>query len=403
MTSQFVGQAYQEGTAVTLDASFYVGSMLEDPTTVTFRVRKPDDTLVSYVYLTDMQVTRISQGVYECALGAPTIPGQYHYDAVGTGAVQATLPGEFYVIASSVVPPDVIPGEPPQAGPCTTWINGEDITQICKVEATVDNIQILDMCAIAASMLLYELSGRKYPGICEQTVRPCAAPCSGWNNLVGFPSQAWGGGWGYNGGLWGWFGGDGSALCGCQPLSQVELPGYPAVAIEEVKIDGAVLAPLDTDSDPTYRLDQWAHLVRLWKPNGANPQPRFWPSCQNLSLDDDQPGTFSVAYTYGVTPPLPGIMAAEQLACELYKAYNGQPCALPSGTTEVTRQGIRVQRLLTSWNLQLSRFGLNPGSYMTGMPLVDSFLSAFNPYGKRRRSVAWSPDLQQPARRLGSS
>jgi hypothetical protein len=295
---------------------------------------------------------------------------------------------------------DSTPG--PVAGPCVSWVSSADVAECCSADVGSD-VAVFDQAAVAASMLLYELSGRRWAGLCTQTARPCLTPCGGWANLAGFPSQAWGGGWGYNAlGGWGWWSGEGSGLCGCQPLSAIDLPGYPAVQIEQVKIDGVVLDPVDTDGDPTYRLDQWQTLTRLWKPNGANPQPRFWPSCQNLALDDDQPGTYSVTYQYGVAPPLPGVLAAEQLACEIYKACAGQPCALPSGTTEVTRQGIRIQRLLTQWNLQLSRFGLNPGSYTTGMPLVDAFLSAYAPFGKRRRSVVWSPDIESPARRLGS-
>ena len=96
------GTPYQQGNPITLDATFLEGSTPTDPTNVIFKVREPDGTIVTYTFGVDMNVTQVSTGVYECALGAPTDAGQYHYEAVGTGALVATLPGEFYVIPSSV-------------------------------------------------------------------------------------------------------------------------------------------------------------------------------------------------------------------------------------------------------------------------------------------------------------
>jgi hypothetical protein len=346
-------------------------------------------------------------GVYVAARTAPGTDGSYVvvWSTDGTFDPSTVASEDMTVIAGAVTPvlPPIPapPGPGPTAGPCQSWVTSAEVAECCNSQSS--DVSIFDEPAVAASMLLFELSGRKYPGVCSQTVRPCSTPCAGWGALAGFPSQAWGGGWGFNG-SWGWWTGDGQAVCGCMPISQVELPGYPAVAIDQVKIDGTVLAAVDTDGDPTYRLDEWAQLTRLWKPgtDGARAQPRFWPQCQNLALDDDQPGTFSVTYRYGVAPPFPGVLAAKQLACEIWKACNGQQCALPAGTTEITRQGIRVERLLTTWSLQLGRYGINPASYTTGMPLVDAFLAAYVPTGKRRRAVIFSPDIEQPARRLGT-
>jgi hypothetical protein len=352
-------------------------------------------------------------GVYVAHRTAPGTDGSYVvvWSTDGTFDAPTVASEDMTVIAGAVTPVlppiPVAPGPGPTAGPCQSWITSEQAADCCTGLDIGSDFALLDEAAVAASMILYELSGRKYPGVCSQTVRPCSTPCAGWGSIAGFPSQAWGGlagGWGFNG-SWGWWGGDGQALCGCQPISTVELPGYPAVEITQVKIDGEVLPAVDIDGDPTYRLDDWAQLVRLYKPgvDGAPAQPRWWPSCQNLALADDQPGTFAVTYNYGVAPPLPGILAAEQLACEIYKSCHGLDCKLPNGTTKITRQGISIERLLTVWNLQLGRYGINPGSWTTGMALVDVFLATYNPYAKRRRSVVWTPDVQQPARRVGST
>ena len=88
--------------------------------------------------------------------------------------------------------------------------------------------------------------------------------------------------------------------------------------------------------------------------------------------------------------------AAAQLACEIYKACNGVDCALPLGTTRITRQGVTIERLsFTSWAFQ-SGVG-QVGGWRTGLPLVDAFLQAYNPAGLKRRPVFWSPGKRQYA------
>jgi hypothetical protein len=120
-----------------------------------------------------------------------------------------------------------------------------------------------------------------------------------------------------------------------------------------------------------------------------------WPRCQNLALPTTEPGTWSVSYTYGQAPPTSGVLAAKQLACELYTAVAGGTCVLPTGTTRVTRQGVTVDRVLfKSW-------GMKGGEWATGMILVDAFLNAFNPEGHRRAPAVWSPDVPAKPRHTG--
>jgi hypothetical protein len=119
---------------------------------------------------------------------------------------------------------------------------------------------------------------------------------------------------------------------------------------------------------------------------------QFWPSCQRLDLDDTEEGTFSVSYLHGVNVPQPGKDAAAQLACEIYKSCPGNEgvgtCALPKNATRVTKQGITIE-------LGALGFDRRKG-WDTGMKLVDAFLSAYNPQGKRRRPAIWSPDERSP-------
>jgi hypothetical protein len=177
-----------------------------------------------------------------------------------------------------------------------------------------------------------------------------------------------------------YWGSNGTRHCGCSCLSSVKLSGYPVQIITEVKIDGEVIAPSE------YRLDEHRRLTRL---NGLH-----WPSCQDLSLGDDEEGTFSITYAYGASPPPEAVNAAAQLACEIYKqCANVGECNLPTGATRVSRQGITIERQF---------FQRDPvsGAWRTGLPLVDLFLNTDNPSGVRSRPIFWAPG-QRYARPIG--
>jgi hypothetical protein len=380
------GVPYQEGNPVVLDFTALDGTTPLDPGTVEFRVLAPDNTLTVYRYGVDPQVTRLAQGMYECALGVPAEPGEYHYDAVTTDP-DITAPGDFQVVPSSVVPPPQVPG--PVMPPGQTWINGEDLIGLCPQAASLDT-QTVDAYAVTASMLMYELSGRQFTGRSGPvTVRPCARQCGGWGPLSGGWLWTWGywsGDWGYG---WAWGNENGSRLCGCGHDSHIDLAGYPVREVTQVKIGGQTLPATFDDGAPTYRLDQWRYLTRLTDP--ANPDfPLHWPACQRLDLQDDQPGTWSVTYTYGVDPPPAGVAAARQLACQLLLAEAGQPCQLPSNVTQLVRQGTKIERVTPIAD------ALRKGA--TGLVLVDAFLAAYNPNGLRRRPAISSPDLPYPVR-----
>lgn len=275
---------------------------------------------------------------------------------------------------------------------CSPWITGEDVQACCSVEATSG--LIFDTVAEEASDLLFQLSGRKFPGECSKTVRPCSDDCGcNWQVLSrGF--VVWPGMWAGSAYLdwgWGFWGCGGYDNCGCRPLSRVKLSGYPVNSITEVIINGDVLDPSE------YRLDSNRYLTRLGDAR--------WPGCQNLALDAGDSGTWTVEYSYGADPPELGRSAAAQLACELYKACAGQTCALPTGVTRESRQGVTIERLsFTSWAyLPASRIrgGRAPG-WQTGMTLVDSFLNAYNPYGLPRRPVFWAPGRRRYAQGYGA-
>jgi hypothetical protein len=317
-------------------------------------------------------------GTYAATRTAPAPVGQYalSWSEDGSFAANRIVIDDLTVVSASAVdtlPPitPIGPDEGPTPGPCSIWTTNEDVAACCDADVGTD-YDLFEEAAIAASQLLWELSGRLHAGTCEKTVRPCGVPNCGIQVLSR----------GHIVGEWDGYAWDGYQ-CGCTPVSRVKLSGYPVREIIEVKIDGAVVDPAD------YRLDEWRYLTRV---DGGR-----WPNCQRLDLDDTEDGTFSVRYTYGQNPPVYGQLAARQLACETYKGCAGDECALPEGVSRVVRQGIVIEKLaFVAW-------GRQGGSWRTGLYFVDAFLNSVNPAGIKRRPTIWSPASQaRYARPVGS-
>lgn len=366
---------YQRGIPVNIVERFYSiepltgEASLADPTTVVFTTQDPEGADVEYEFGVDGEVANPAVGVYVLTLGVSTTltPGTWHYLVNGDGAVQASNEGEFTILESGVLDP--LPPPYPTPGPCTTWINGDDVADCCDGEVGSNTFEYEDVASMA-SYLLFELTARQFPGICERTERPCRSGCGCWDSV---------------GGLLVGTTCDQNRRCGCSTESYLELPGWPIRQILEVKIDGDVVAANE------YRLESNKRLLRLADP-GPPITRQSWPGCQDLTLEDDQEGTFSVRYSYGVDPPPLGRRAAAQLACELWKACPGNAgeCALPNKVTRIVRQGVTMEKIVPLAEL------LRTGA--TGLQLVDTFIAAANPHGIRRRPAVWSPDRPRSRR-----
>lgn len=280
-----------------------------------------------------------------------------------------------------------VPG--PIEGPFVAWVSGAEVAACCQgVPDNSETAAVLEEAAAAASQLAYELSARQFPGLSPPVkVRPCRQTCScfGTSPSLGVGMWYWTSSW-YGGVGWTWRNECGER-CGCGTAEYVRLAGYPVREIVEVKIDGGVVDPA------TYALSERTDIIRLSDP-GPPPVQRSWPDCQDLTLDDDQPGTFSVVYTWGVDPPLLGVLAVSALACELAKGcldLAGAPCKLPARATKVVRQGITYERLVPLAELLMTG--------ATGILSWDSFMAAYNPSGLGRRPAVFSPDVQPYAQR----
>lgn len=360
---------YYLGNEVTVYYTFTVDGVPMSPTTVTFTVELPDETTETFVSGVDPEVTNPSVGVYELAY-MPLTSGVYNYKVEGEGAVVAVSPTASFTVLSDAIAAG-------QGAPCEPWVTADDVAACCGVETT--STFLFDSVAYQAGALLFQLSARQFPGVCSKTVRPACDECScGYQVLSrGHIVGPWD--WGYSGFC-------GSCLVACHP-SRIKLSGYPVREITQIKINGAVLASSE------YRLWKNRYVTRL--DNGR------WPIRQNLTLADTEDNTFSISYLYGAEVPDLGRAAAASLACELYKACEGQECALPTGVTRLQRQGVTIElQSFTSWAYQRET-RVQRGGWQTGMPLVDAFLNAYSPRGLLRRPVFWAPGRHQYAQPWG--
>ncbi len=100
------GNEYELGQSVRLAAAFATfAGVRTNPTTTTFKVARvtaqppPEPTATSAVFGVDAAVINDSAGVFHYDF-TPANPGDYVWQAVGTGAVAAVKRGRFRVLPS---------------------------------------------------------------------------------------------------------------------------------------------------------------------------------------------------------------------------------------------------------------------------------------------------------------
>jgi hypothetical protein len=159
----------------------------------------------------------------------------------------------------------------------------------------------------------------------------------------------------------------GNDPCGCGSVEDIVLPG-PVGAVVEVVIDGEALDP------SAYRVDNGNRLVRQ--------DGQGWPFCQDFTKPLGEEGTFSVTYYHGSTADQLVQYAAGILASEYLKGIQGDDdCRLPSGTTQLIRQGV---------TMEIEKDMFEQG--LTGIVEVDAVTARFNPFRQKMPSRVFSLD-----------
>lgn len=235
-----------------------------------------------------------------------------------------------------------------------------------------------------ASTILYRLSGRRWPGVCEQTVWPCAQggchgggdatwaalSASGWDfGLSSHPSVpvavpgGWSNVWACRGNCW---------------LPCIELPG-PINEIVSVHVGGEELDP----SAYVVQADR-----RLCRVDGHG-----WP-CGNSPANPLDPNAWSIDYTYGTLPPAEGSWVAAQFACQvaLNRCGSGSGnCILPSRIRHISREGVDLDTVMMD-SLDFLQDG------KVGIYEVDLWLESVNPSKLKRRAGVYRADAPTPSR-----
>ena len=249
---------------------------------------------------------------------------------------------------------------------------------------TSDEMDFILASALAqATDVLYNLSGRRFPGECGPiTIRPISRPADA--DLHGLV---------YRG-----YGLAGSGLLGAQTTSsppamsmfgisqapEIVFEDYPVRQVLEVKIDGIVI-PTDE-----YELRDQQTLVRMLPTESSQPTDRYgWPTSQRMDLPDTELSTFSISYTYGADPGEGGRRACELLASAWVCDELGDETRLPDRAVSVQRQGVTIQMANTEDLLQKGR---------TGIVQVDAWLQAVNPNNLTQDALVFSPDRPAAAR-----
>jgi hypothetical protein len=87
---------YTKGQVVEVVATFYADDTPTDPSTVVFKVKRPNGTVNTYTYGVGTDVTRVEAGVFSLDITCDQ-SGEFWYRAEGTGMVKDAFENYFVV------------------------------------------------------------------------------------------------------------------------------------------------------------------------------------------------------------------------------------------------------------------------------------------------------------------
>jgi len=247
-----------------------------------------------------------------------------------------------------------------------------------------------------ASDTLYAFSGRQFPGLCADTVRPVYSYAGFDAPPVTIPGFHVGSGIPILGPA-GWGVGVQSAWGGCNCAGQggvlgsgwlgsprIRLGAEPVVSITEVSIDGVVIDPAK------YQIDEGRYLATV--PDPVTGYAWSWPHCQVLDAPATAVGTFQVVYVFGRSAPAGGKASAILLATQILKATSGDDCQLPANVQQLIRQGV---------TLSMGDPSVMFDKGATGIKAVDRWIASVNPHHLNEPGRVLSPDMPRPSVHVG--
>jgi hypothetical protein len=252
--------------------------------------------------------------------------------------------------------------------PLAPWVTAAEL-----VEAQPDPTLTPDQQELAVQLatdVLFALSGHRWPGLREDTLRVTPAAL---DVRVALPSPM------------PWSSPRMREVCGCHTSAlDPQLPGAisnvvsmtvagTTVPPEQIVVEDRRVIRVTPTGDATT--DPLA--VNLWATEDGFYRlfPSGEPYCGRLAAVE-------LVVEWGSAPPEGGHLAALALAKEFAKAIVGEECRLAGNVTSIDRQGVSVL--------------LDPATYLdhgrTGEPTSDLWLSAVNPGGLRRAPEVWWPE-----------
>lgn len=315
-----------------------------EPTTITVTYTKPDgSTVVQDKNDLTGSESGAAAGVLDQWTGTLAVDqaGVWQIDVVGLiGTEQVEKPVTLFLVGEG------------GGAPCDPWCTWDDV-EACGAIAWPNGVQPSaqqkELWLNQGTEILYDLTDRRYPGLCTVTRSLCNACQSCFPGGASY-------GLGFAGGA-----------CSCAPYPGIDLGGrYPVWAVTEVVLGGDVLPR----SDYIVRGRRW--LVRT---NG-----QWWPT----GYPTADPDRFRVTWVTGRSTTVGGRAAAARYVQEIAKRCAGDAsCALPSRVTNIVREGVSYVVLDPMTAIVEGR---------TSIDTVDAWITADN-IGSTSRPGAFHPAL----------
>lgn len=234
-----------------------------------------------------------------------------------------------------------------RTGPCDPWTSAAEVAADgWDVPAGVSPASV-ERAVWAASDVMFQLGGQRWPGSCDRTLRPvdCSCLCRlpyPEGGVVAMRSHPRG-------------------ICGGGTLLDAGV--YPLTTVHSASVDGVSLAG-------AWRIHGDRYIVRT---DGSS-----WP-CANLESQAEPTPRIEVRVQFGQAPPDLGRVAATALARQLILGWaHSDDCLLDRQVRSIVREGVTVDLAVPGLVDALSAGG------STNVPEVELFVHAHNPNRLRR-------------------